>query len=59
MFGALVYSLVYPFISGLIGVANYGEITLPSLIGVDGIWIAIPFSAILFLLMFKVVRDRY
>ncbi len=59
LFGALVYSLVYPFISGLIGVANYGEITLPSLIGVDGIWIAIPFSAILFLLMFKVVRDRY
>ncbi len=59
LFGALVYSLVYPFISGLLGVANYGKITLPSLIGVDGIWIAIPFSAILFLLMFKVVRDRY
>ncbi len=57
--GALIYALVYPAISGLIGVANYGEVTIPSALGIDGIWIAIPFSAILFVLMFKVLKDRY
>lgn len=57
--GALIYALVYPAISGLIGVANYGEVTIPSALGINGIWIAIPFSAILFVLMFKVLKDRY
>jgi uncharacterized membrane protein YedE/YeeE len=57
--GAFIYALVYPAISGLIGVANYGEVTIPSTLGIDGIWIAIPFSAILFVLMFKVLKDRY
>ena len=59
LFGALLYSFVYPYIAGLISVANYGEVTLPSVFGVEGIWIAIPFSAILFLLSFKLVRDNY
>ena len=57
--GVFIYALVYPAISGLIGVANYGEVTIPSALGIDGIWIAIPFSAILFVLMFKVLKDRY
>jgi uncharacterized membrane protein YedE/YeeE len=57
--GALLYALVYPALSGLIGVTNYGEVTIASALGVDGIWIALPFSAILFLLMFKLVKDRY
>jgi len=57
--GALLYAVVYPAISGLIGVANYGEVTLASVIGVNGIWLAIPFSAILLLLAFKVLKDRY
>ncbi len=57
--GALIYALVYPAISGLISVTNYGEVTIPSTLGIDGIWIAIPFSAILFVLMFKVLKDRY
>lgn len=57
--GAFIYALVYPAISGLIGVANYGEVTIPSALGINGIWIAIPFSAILFVLMFKVLKDRY
>lgn len=57
--GALLYALVYPALSGLIGITNYGEVTVASAMGIDGIWIAIPFSAILFLLMFKLVKDRY
>ena len=28
-------------------------------LGVSGLWVAIPFSAILFVLMFKVLKDRY
>jgi uncharacterized membrane protein YedE/YeeE len=57
--GALLYAIVYPAISGLIGVTNYGEVTLATAFGVNGLWVAIPFSAILFLLVFKVLKDRY
>ena len=57
--GAFIYALVYPAIRGLIGVTNYGEVTIPSALGINGLWIAIPFSAILFVLMFKVLKDRY
>ena len=57
--GALLYAVVYPAISGLIGVTNYGEVTIASAIGVSGLWVAIPFSAILFLLVFKILKDRY
>lgn len=57
--GAALYALAYPMLAGLIEVTNYGDVTLPSAFGVNGLWIAIPFSAILFLLMFKVLKDRY
>ena len=57
--GAMIYALVYPFIGGLIDITNYGEVTVASAFGIAGIWIAIPFSAVLFLLMFKVLKDRY
>jgi uncharacterized membrane protein YedE/YeeE len=57
--GALLYAVLYPAFSGLIGVTNYGQITFASALGVNGIWIAVPFSAILFILMFKVLKDRY
>ncbi len=57
--GALLYAVLYPAFSGLIGVTNYGQITFASTLGVNGLWIAIPFSAILFVLMFKVLKDRY
>jgi len=57
--GALLYALVFPMLGGLIELTNYGEVTVPSAFGINGLWIAIPFSAILFLLMFKVLKDRY
>ncbi len=57
--GALIYALVFPAISGLIGITNYGKVTVASALGVNGLWIAIPFSALLFGLMFKVLKDRY
>jgi uncharacterized membrane protein YedE/YeeE len=57
--GAMIYALIYPFVAPLIDITNYGEVTVPGAFGIAGIWIAIPFSAILFLLMFKVLKDRY
>ena len=58
--GAAIYALVYPLMAPLIGLTNYGEITLPSIFNIsNGIWIAIPFSAILLLLIFRVLKDRY
>ena len=57
--GALLYSLLFPAFRGLIEVTNYGAITVPGTFGINGLWIAVPFSAILFLLMFKVLKDRY
>ena len=57
--GVMLYALAYPMLGGLIGITNYGEVTIPSAFGINGIWIAVPFSAILFLLIFKVLKDRY
>ncbi len=57
--GALLYALVYPAFRGLIEVTNYGEVTFATAFGVNGLWVALPFSAILFLLMFVVLKDRY
>jgi len=57
--GAALYAVVYPLFGGLIGITNYGEVTLPSAVGINGLWIAIPFSAILLILAFKVLKDRY
>ncbi len=57
--GAALYAVAYPFFGSLIGMTNYGEVTLASAFGVNGLWIAIPFSAILLVLTFKVLKDRY
>jgi hypothetical protein len=57
--GALLYALVYPAFRGLIELTNYGEVTFATAFGVNGLWVALPFSAILFLLMFVVLKDRY
>ena len=59
LFGAALYAVVYPLLAPLINVANFGKITLASVFNVsNGIWIAIPFSAILLVLIFKVLKDR-
>jgi uncharacterized membrane protein YedE/YeeE len=57
--GAGLYAVVYPLFGSLIGMTNYGEVTLATAFGVNGLWIAIPFSAILLVLAFKVLKDRY
>jgi uncharacterized membrane protein YedE/YeeE len=58
--GAFVFSLVFPYIeAGLIENANFGKITFEDLIGVNGIYLAIPFSLALLGLSFFVLKDRY
>ena len=58
--GAFVFSLVYPYLEAtLIEPANYGQVTLESLLGINGIWIAIPFSAALLFGAFFLLKDRY
>ncbi len=59
LFGALLYALAFPMIKGLLEVTNLGDVTIPGLIGVNGLWIAIPFSAVLMLLSVKILKDRY
>ncbi len=58
--GAFLFSLVYPGIEAtLIANANFGEVTLESLLGINGIYLAIPFSAALLFLAFFVLKDQY
>jgi len=58
--GALLFSMVYPYIEkGLIQNANFGSITLESVLGVSGIYLAMGLSAGLLGLIFFVLKDRY
>jgi uncharacterized membrane protein YedE/YeeE len=60
LFGTLIFSLVFPVLDEkVLAKSNYGEITLASLAGINGIYLAIPFSAMLLILAFFVLKDRY
>jgi uncharacterized membrane protein YedE/YeeE len=58
--GAFLFSLVYPTMDAwLMQNANFGKITFVDLIGVDGVYLAVPFSMILLGVAFFVLKDRY
>lgn len=58
--GALAFSLVFPFIEeSLIQAANFGKITLESVLGVSGIYLAIGLSVALLGVVFFVLKDKY
>jgi uncharacterized membrane protein YedE/YeeE len=58
--GAFIFSLAYPTLEAtVLAPANLGSISLVSVLGIKGIWIAIPFSALLLFLAFFVLKDRY
>ena len=60
LIGAALYAVVNPLLAPLINISNFGQITLATVFNVNnGIWIAVPFSAILLLLVFRVLKDRY
>jgi uncharacterized membrane protein YedE/YeeE len=58
--GAFLFSLAFPYLeSALIAPANFGAVTLESLLGVNGIYIALPFSLAMVFVAFFVLKDRY
>ncbi|MFT7685169.1 MAG: putative membrane protein YedE/YeeE [Candidatus Azotimanducaceae bacterium] len=58
--GAFIFSLAFPFIDELLlQNANYGKITIVELLGVNGIYVAIPFSLVLFYTAFFLLKDQY
>ena len=58
--GAFVFSLAFPYLeSALIDSANYGKITIDSLLGVDPIYLAAVLSIGLLSLTFFVLKDSY
>lgn len=60
LFGAFIFSLVFPMLdASIMQQANFGKMTMEDLIGVSGIYIAIPFSLMLLFLAFFVLKDRY
>jgi len=60
LFGAFVFAMAFPILDAwLLQNANFGKITLEEVIGVSGIYLAIPFSMMLLFLAFFVLKDRY
>ena len=58
--GAFLFSLAYPYLENLlIEPANFGKVTFETMLGIDGIWIALPFSAALLFTAFFVLKDNY
>jgi len=58
--GAFLFALVYPSMDALfMQNANFGAVTLETLTGINGIYLAIPFSAMLIFLAFFVLKDQY
>tara|TARA_B110000503_G_scaffold107128_1_gene160077 strand:+ start:450 stop:977 length:528 start_codon:yes stop_codon:yes gene_type:complete len=58
--GVMIFALAFPYLeSALIEPLNFGKVTLESLLGISGIYIAIPFSALLLFVAFFVLKDRY
>lgn len=60
LLGALLFSFAFPYIEGaLIEPLNFGKVTVQDLTGISGIYLAPPFSALLLMLSFVVLKDRY
>ncbi|EED32273.1 YeeE/YedE family protein [gamma proteobacterium NOR5-3] len=58
--GAFLFSLAFPFLEAkLIEPANFGAVTLESILGINGIYIALPFSIAMLFVAFFVLKDRY
>jgi uncharacterized membrane protein YedE/YeeE len=58
--GAFLFSLVFPSIEvALMQNANFGAVTLETMLGINGIYLAIPFSAALLYVAFFVLKDQY
>lgn len=58
--GAFIFSMVFPTLDTLLlQNANLGKLTMEQIVGIDGIYLAIPFSLALLYGAFFVLKDRY
>jgi uncharacterized protein len=57
--GALLFSIVYPSLAALLSTANFGKITIEDILGIEGLYFAIPMSLALLGLAFFGLKDRY
>jgi uncharacterized membrane protein YedE/YeeE len=58
--GALIFSMVFPTLDQLLlQNADFGKITVQSLLGINGLYLAIPMSMALLFTAFFVLKDRY
>jgi uncharacterized membrane protein YedE/YeeE len=60
LFGALIFSFVFPGLDeAILQSSNLGKITFEDVLGINGIYLAIPFSMALLFTTFFVLKDRY
>ncbi|MCH7742412.1 MAG: YeeE/YedE family protein [Proteobacteria bacterium] len=58
--GAFIFSMAFPVLDAmLMQNANLGKITFEDVLGINGIFIAIPFSMAMLFMSFFVLKDRY
>jgi|TARA_B100002003_G_C14147193_1_gene551663 hypothetical protein len=58
--GAFVFSMAFPVLDKLLlQNASFGKITFEQVLGINGIFLAIPFSLALLYTAFFVLKDRY
>jgi len=58
--GVFLFALAFPYLeTAILEPLNFGKITLRDLTGISGVYLAIPFSAMLLALAFFVLKDRY
>ena len=58
--GALLFSMLFPLVEKVfLQNANFGKITLVDTLGINGIYLALPFSLALLFTAFFVLKNRY
>ena len=57
--GAFLFSLVYPSLGGLLAMTDFGKITVEDVLGIEGLYFAVPMSVALLALAFFGLKDRY
>ena len=58
--GALIFAFMFPTLEAwLIQPFNFGAVTIQELIGINAVYLAVPFSLLLLSMAFLILKDRY
>ena len=58
--GAFLFALAFPVLDAMVlQPLNFGAVTLQDLIGINAVYLAIPFSLLMLAMAFFVLKDRY